>query len=241
MNTLTGRLRLAADYLHEHGWTQGEEQDCDGRVCLTGAVRLCAPQTGDEYLIRAVLRRRDRAENWNDRLSPTGSGAAAVEELLRTAEITDADLAETFGPQWEAIVVLVRRAAALTVDEALGLSAARAAAWDAARAAAAAAAGAAAGVAAREAARVAAREAARAAAGDAARDAAWAAAWDAAWDAAWAAAGVAAADAAWALAVRDFIGQHDLIQEHYDLLTRPWASVIGSVHPDDLILSNKEN
>ena len=47
-----------------------------------------------------------------------------------------------------------------------------------------------------------------------------AAARDAAWD--------AARDAAGALTVRDLIST-----ERYDTLTRPWASVIGKVHPDD--------
>ena len=66
--------------------------------------------------------------------------------------------------------------------------------------------------AARTAARNAARNAARTAARTAARDAARTAAWY----------------AAWALVVRDL-----LPQEHYETLTRPWASVIGKVHPDD--------
>ena len=85
-------------------------------------------------------------------------------------------LADTFGPQWQPIVVLVRRAAILTSAETKALDAARAAA--------------------------------RAAAGDAARD------------------------AARALVVRDQVGD-TFTQAHYDTLTRPWATVIGPVHPDD--------
>jgi hypothetical protein len=63
---------------------------------------------------------------------------------------------------------------------------------------------------------------------DAARDTAWAAG-DA--RAAWAAtmaAGNAARAAALALALRD-----QLPQDVYDVLTGPWARVIGRVHPDD--------
>ena len=67
-------------------------------------------------------------------------------------------------------------------------------------------------------------DAAMEAAGDAAMDAAMEAAGDAAGNAAW----NAAYDAAEALVLRDF-----LAQEHYETLTRPWASVIGKVHPDD--------
>lgn len=75
------------------------------------------------------------------------------------------------------------------------------------------------------------------------------AAWDAAWDAAgyaagyaaWYAAGSAAWDAAWyaasyaarALVTRDLIGQRGYTQQHYDLLTGSWRSVIGPIHPGD--------
>ena len=81
-------------------------------------------------------------------------------------------LADTFGPQWQPIVVLVRRAAILTSAETKALDAARAAARDAAR------------------------------------------------------------EAARALVVRDQVGD-TFTQAHYDTLTRPWATVIGPVHPDD--------
>ncbi len=124
-----------------------------------------------------------------------------------------------FGPQWEPIRDLARRAAALTDAEAFAMYSA----WYAVR------------------------DAVRDAAG--AGDAAWYAAWNAAGagDAAWYAARYAAGDAvrgagrtAWyaardaagALAVRDLIGD-TFTQAHYDLLTTPWASVIGPVHPDD--------
>jgi len=40
-----------------------------------------------------------------------------------------------------------------------------------------------------------------------------------------------------ALCVRDLIGQHGFTQTHYDTLTRPWASTIGPVHPDDAEVS----
>ena len=39
--------------------------------------------------------------------------------------------------------------------------------------------------------------------------------------------------AAGVLAVRDLIGRHGFTQEHYDLLTGPWRTVIGPIHPDD--------
>jgi hypothetical protein len=73
-----------------------------------------------------------------------------------------------------------------------------------------------------------------AAARDAAWDAAGAAAGAAAWDAARAATiGAAAGAAARAAATRDLIDQYGFTQEHYDLLTRPWRTVVGPLHPDD--------
>jgi hypothetical protein len=159
--------------------------------------------------------------------------------------VEEVDPAIRFGPQGPHVGALVARAGVITADEAERLAAARdaarvaawaaarVAAWDAARVAARVAAGAAARVAAGAAARVAAWAAARVAAGDAAGVAAGVAAGDAAGVAAWDAAGVAAWDAAWALVVRDLIGQHGLTQAHYDTLTRPWRTVIGPIHPDD--------
>ncbi len=174
-------------------------------ACLHGAIRRCQPQPGDAHLIEQVARRQGWGTDWNDDTSTTWP---MVRERLAHIEVTDADLADTFGPQWEAIVTLVRRSAVLTADEAQRLAAAWTAAGDAARDAAWAGAWAAAWAGARA----------------AARDADWAGAWAAA-RAAW--------DAAGALAVRDLIGQHGFTQEHYDLLTGPWRGVIGPVHPDD--------
>ena len=215
----------AADKIEGH-WLQGEQRAGD-RMCLVGGLEACGLAPGEWVIARAVARRRGHGEEWNDDRNRT---EAEVLEWLRSAEpITETELAGVFGPQWEQICALVLRAARLTPDEAERLAAAWDAAWDAAW--------------------VAAWDAAWAAwdagdAGDAGWDAAWAAAgpaWDAAW-AAWVAwdagdagdaARDAARDAAGALVVRDLIGQHDLTQEHYDRLTRPWREVIGSVHPDD--------
>jgi hypothetical protein len=146
---------------------------------------------------------------------PNKRAAAA----FRTVEERPAH--ELFGPQGEAVVALIARARTVTDEEASGLYAARYAAryatWDATRDAAEYAAWVAAWVAAGDAARYAARDAAR----DAAEYAAWVAAWD------------AAGDAAAALVLRDIVGTKDWTQDVYDLLTAPWAKVIGRVHPDD--------
>jgi hypothetical protein len=219
--------KSAAVYIAEHGWTQGTEVEADGKVCLTGALRLCSPVPGDSYLARAVLRRRGRAEDWNDR---RGRTAGEVIGYLAETEISDDDLAQTFGPQWREIVDQVRAISGATPAQIERLGAAwgaarRGTAWDAAWGAA------------WDAARDAARDAAWDAARDAAWDAAWGAAWDAARDAAWGAAWVAASGAARALPVRDLISKNGFTQEHYDILTGPWRKAIGPLHADDAPLS----
>ncbi len=190
--------RLGHGNLWTRGW--GTPDDSTQPTCLHGAIRFCAPVPGDAQLIEQVGARFGFGTFANDQ----AADFAAVESLIRAhADISDDMLADTFGPQWQPIVVLVRRAAILTSAEAKALDAARTAALDAAL------------------------DAAR----DAARAAAWAAA-RAAWDAARAAARDAALDAARALVVRDQVGD-TFTQAHYDTLTRPWATVIGPVHPDD--------
>jgi plasmid maintenance system antidote protein VapI len=202
--TITIPADKVLSLLGEHGehWTQGTWGN-DQQMCLHGAIRRCQPQPGDAFIVEQVANRLGWGTGWNDADDTTFDDIKA--RIVAGLEITDTDLADTFGPQWESIVALVRRAATLTADEAQKLSAtwgawAASSAWsatyDAARAASAA----------WSAARI-----------------AWAA--SAAWSAAY--------DAAWALSLRNLIGQHGFTQEHYNTLTRPWATVIGKVHPDD--------
>ena len=173
---LDGAKPLAV--LDERGWAQGAWTDGAGHVCAHQAIRLCSPQPGDAYLIEQVADRLwGRGTGWNDNNATTVSD---VREWLGAGiDVTDADMAETFGPQWRAVVEIVRRAAVLTDDEARRL----AVVWAAARAAA--------------------RDAAWAAAWAAARAAAWDAAWDAAgaavtWD-------LATADGPYTHAHRDLL------------------------------------
>ena len=197
--------------LGEHGehWVKDSYKD-DIDMCLHGAIRRCAPQPGDALLIEQVAARQGWGITWNDADS---TNWIDIRDRLAHVEVTDDDLADTFGPQWEQVAALVRRAAVMTTDEGRDLAAANArmcrspegmaacdavaldAPWDAA-----------------------------------ARTAAWAAvAWDAAWDAARDTAG----DTARALAARHLISSDGFTQAHYDLLTGPWADVISPVHPDD--------
>jgi len=192
------------DVLTTRGWTQGD-YEVDGEVCLHGAIRLCQPVPGDAHLIERVEARLGRwSTSWNDADTRT---EREVVELARSGwDITDDDLAEAFGPQWRAVVALVRRCAVMTAVEADRLGAALDAAW----------------VAARGAARGAARDAAWVAAWHAARGAARGAAWGAAW-------GAALAVVTWDLATAD--GPYTTA--HRDLLIAPWREVIGE--PTDLV------
>lgn len=93
----------------------GDWETPDAATGLHGAVRFCAPQPGDAYLIEQVGARFGFGTTDND----DAADWAAVEKLVRShTEITDDMLAGTFGPHWEQIVALVCRAAVLTPDEA---------------------------------------------------------------------------------------------------------------------------
>jgi hypothetical protein len=176
MTTIRINPEPLLDLLGDNGehWLQGGWGN-DDRMCLHGAIRRCQPVPGDAYLIEQVANRKGWGTSWNDDTGTRWDDVKAL--ILAGVEVTDADLDDTFGPQWEQFVALVRRAAVLTHDEALRMDAARA----------------------------------------------------------------AARDAAWALAVRDLIGQHGFTQAHYDLLTEPWRTVIGPIHPEDARLLQGES
>ena len=188
-------------------WIQGANDDGHGHYCAHGAVlrQHCTP--GDQHMWRQIMRRGGLTEEWNDATDRTAEEVAERFALI-AAETTAADMADVFGPQWEAIRDLVRRVAALTPAELDKLAAAREAAWEATRAAAG--------------------PAAWPATGEAAGAAAWAAAGASAWPTAWEAARAAAR----ALAVHDLIGEQ-FTQTHYDTQTGPLRSIGITVHPAD--------
>lgn len=239
--TMQQEFQAVIENLDSRPWIQGQAvSEGNLAVCAHGAVMTCQGlEPGDDEIIRAVMRQKGLSEEWND---DEGRTKAEVLDLMRSIEVSDDALAATFGPQWKAVVALVRRAAALTDEEcgsmvtasraihydpkpvmhsyalertvtdhdadpsADGLFAAEAATYKAGLGDA------------RDAAQHAARQAANVAQeliriDSRADSAVW----------------VAAA----ALAARDQIGAHDFTQAHYDILTWPWASVIGPAHPDD--------
>jgi hypothetical protein len=119
--------------LDEHGWIQGS-YGTDAEVCLHGAIRLCQPIPGDAQIIEQVAHRQGWGTGWND--SDDTTEQMVRDRLALGIDITDEDLADTFGPQWRAVVSLVRRAAVMTDDEAQRLSVAEPVVWSVARSAA---------------------------------------------------------------------------------------------------------
>jgi hypothetical protein len=209
--------------LDEHGWTQGS-YDADAGVCLHGAIRLCQPIPGDAQIIERVAERQGWGTGWNDARGTTEQ--MVRDRLALGIDITDEDLADTFGPQWRAVIHIVRRTAVMTVAEAQRLSAAESAARSVAHSAAWSVARSAAWSAARSAARSAAWSAAGSAARSVARSAAWSAARSAARSAAWSAAGyVAGSVVTYDLATID--GPYTIAQR--DLLLAPWIEVMGPI------------
>ena len=122
--------RAAALVSEPDVWIQGNNDDGHGHYCAHGAVlrQHCTP--GDEHMWRQVMRKKGLTEEWNDAAGRTASEVAERFAAI-AAETTAADMAEVFGPQWEAVRDLVRRVAALTPAELDKL----AAAWEATRAA----------------------------------------------------------------------------------------------------------
>ena len=120
-------------------WIQGANDDGHGHYCAHGAVlrQHCTP--GDQHMWRQVMRKKGLTEEWNDATDRTAEEVADRFALI-AAETTAADMADVFGPQWEAIRDLVRRVAALTPAELDKLDAAGYAAGAAALTAAGAAA-----------------------------------------------------------------------------------------------------
>lgn len=109
--TLTARMRRAAAFMREHGWTQNQEiDDQSGAVCLTGAIRRCAPENGDEFAIQTVLRDLETDERWNDQSDQTMEKVVAY---LESFDLHDELLAQTFGPNWRAVLFHIRQAASV--------------------------------------------------------------------------------------------------------------------------------
>jgi len=197
------------------GWTRFSEK-YDGKTTADQAIRLCAPTPGDASLIGAVEARRTHGPRWHD--DPATTEADVREWLGNGLTVTDADLEETFGPQWKAVTTIVRRSAVLSRTDVEHLRAARSASLDALP-------------------RITAQRIVWKSAWDAAGDAAYAATRESALSSAWDAlptdtedpsAAVAAMDAitatvTWDLATRN--STYTIVQR--DLLIAPWERVFG--------------
>ena len=146
---------------HGANWIQGDWTDDTG-MCLHQGIRVCQYVKGDAFIIEQVADAQGWGTSFNDESGTTFD--VVKQRLVEHREVLPDELEAVFGPQWLAVVGVVRTGASATPEQLQTLATARAAAEDAAWAAAWAAAW----------------DAARAAAGDAARDAAGDAAGEAA-------------------------------------------------------------
>jgi hypothetical protein len=197
-----------AEIVRANGWIQGDLEN-RGKVCAHGAVMRCDMKPGDKEVVRSVMRKKGLTERWNDADDRTEEEVLAA---LEAFEVSDADLTETFGPQWEEILALVRKVTQLTSEQfeklAIASKANRQGSWAAVDAAWAAANGSAA-------VDTAVRTVAQAA---------WVAVDEGGYDSGssgeW-----GAGAAAWAISTRHLIGSGSYTQDHHDLLLKPWLAV----------------
>lgn len=92
--------------LDEHGWWQGGWTGPDGQVCAHEAIRRCERKPGDFALVLQVANQQGWGASWNDNPGTTERKVRA--QLAGGVHIDDETLAKIFGPQWRAIVSLVR-------------------------------------------------------------------------------------------------------------------------------------
>lgn len=105
----------------EH-WLKGYWSDGD-RMCLHQGIRVCLPRSGDPYLVELVAVRQGWGPDFND--EEATEFPQVVEAVRAHREITEVELAATFGPSWRLVRVVVDQAATLTADQADRLSADR--------------------------------------------------------------------------------------------------------------------
>jgi hypothetical protein len=214
--SLSDEMQSVISNLESRRWIQGVEV-YGNAVCAHGAVKTCETlRPGDEQIIRAVMRRRGLTEGWNDE---DGRTKAEVLARMRQIEVSDADLADTFGPNWWLVIAVVRRAAILTRDEVKQLAATRRA--DESN-----------GVKffPHHLIRCDMLDTALRSALNAARNAARTAEWYNAWNAARCAKSARSsmvANVGVTCVVADLVGQRGFTQKHIDTLMKPWVDVLG--------------
>jgi hypothetical protein len=199
-------------------WTKSAYVDA-GKMCLFGAVRRCVPVRADAALVEQVAELQGWGASWNDDVDTTFD--AVRSRIVTGLSVSDTDLADTFGPQWEHVVALVRRVGSLTdSDRQMLLEAAELTipfsdtsdlsqhVVDAAH--------------------------------DTGSYAQLYCARGAAWDTLTQSAArfsdaelEAVFNAVAALVLRHLVGTCGFEQVHYDSLTYPWRAAVGPLHPDD--------
>lgn len=212
MTNLNTIPRLAADYIVEHGWIAGAMVASTGEVCLHGAIRECTPLKGDAEIVRTVARFKGFHEEWNDREATQDDVLIALQNL----QVTDAELCETFGPNWEPFVALIRNVVIAIEQDSTHLfqnyQDLFGAQWS-------------------DASHKAVNAGKLAGLNN----------WDyniagfslfEPWEM-YNSFNYATIGVLTAMSVRHLIGEHGFEQDHYNTIIRPWVAVFGSIHPDD--------
>jgi len=105
-------------HLGEEGeyWIKHQYNDGSRHMCLHGAIRMCDLQPGDTYVIEQVAEDQGWGPSWND---DSHTDWSDVERFINEGiQITDADIEEVFGPNWQTILQLVRNIANATRQQA---------------------------------------------------------------------------------------------------------------------------
>jgi hypothetical protein len=206
MNTLTSRLRDAADYAS----TRPLMAFGPDISRLETVLSACDARNGDDAIICTILAN-------GERFATTGQDPELTLQLLQTATITDDDMSATFGPAHHVVKDLIHQVSALTVDQVSALSAeftkhdmapARGRAWlhiD------------------RIVWRAVRRTVENAATKPVTTD-----------DATWHNAKDAVSDAICAVAGRHLVTSDAFAAQDYSILTSPWRAAFGRAHPADM-------
>lgn len=93
---------------HGDRWVKDTWEDREtGRVCLHKGIRLCQPRITDAFLIEEVAAAHGWGIEFNDQPATTFDDIKSV--LVVHREISEREMAVTFGPHWECISAVVHR------------------------------------------------------------------------------------------------------------------------------------
>lgn len=106
VNSLNDLSRKSAGLITLNGWSQNQMTGENGEMCIIAATHEAAREVeilGMSHVLREVLNRLHRAEQWND---TPGRQEGEVISFLNHLDVTEDHLVDTFGPRWEFVCYL---------------------------------------------------------------------------------------------------------------------------------------